>query len=198
MAEGSTEKPRRLKLVVALFEGGLAVTALAFGCLLKRPVWEQLAGAPRDFGYGLLATAPLALFLWLAIRRPVGPLKSLMELTTGVVMPLFVGYTLAELALVACLAGLGEEMFFRGLVQEAIAEHAGPWLGLAIASVVFGLLHALSITYAALATAIGLFLGAICLATGNLVAAIVAHAAYDFLALWYLLRVHAAKSEGAR
>lgn len=197
MSRGGASNLRRMKLIVVLFEGGLGLVALAFGFLLKRPVWDQLAGGPRDFVFGLLATAPPALFLWLAVRYPIGPLKPLLDLMTNVVTPLFNGFTLPDLALIALLAGLSEEMFFRGLAQEAIAEHAGPGLGLAIASLLFGLTHALSLTYAALAAAIGLYLGAIYLATGNLIAVIVAHAAYDLLALWYLRRIHDARGQEA-
>ncbi len=170
------------------FEGGLVAVSLLASLALRQTVFEQLLGPPRDFFWGMAATAPLALALVGAVRYPVGPLRGLYEIIRRDVSPLFAGFSIAEFALVSLMAGLGEEMFFRGLIQQAIVEHASPWLGVAIASLVFGLLHALSLTYAALAAAIGAYFGILTLATGNLIAAIVAHAAYDFFALWYLCR----------
>jgi len=58
-----------------------------------------------------------------------------------------------------------------------------------IASVLFGLFHPITPTYAALAAAIGLYLGWLWLACGNLLTPIVTHALYDFLALAYLVKL---------
>src|SRR5262249_54526611 len=66
-------------------------------------------------------------------------------------------------------------------------NHAGPWLGLAAASVLFGLLHAVTPTYAVLATLMGGYLGGLWMATGNILAPIIVHALYDFVVLYYLL-----------
>jgi membrane protease YdiL (CAAX protease family) len=57
-----------------------------------------------------------------------------------------------------------------------------------LASLVFGLLHALTATYAVLATFMGVYLGAVWLGTGNLLVVVLAHALYDFAALVYLTR----------
>ena len=86
-------------------------------------------------------------------------------------------------------AGVGEEMLFRGVVQAVLDRWWGPWAALPVASLFFGLLHALTPTYAVLATLAGLYLGGVWLLTGNLLVVIVAHAFYDLIALVYLLRV---------
>jgi membrane protease YdiL (CAAX protease family) len=52
----------------------------------------------------------------------------------------------------------------------------------------FGLAHPMSTTYVVLATVVGVYLGGLLLVTDNLLAPIVAHAAYDFVALVYLVR----------
>ena len=105
------------------------------------------------------------------------------------VVPLFRDCSLVELAVISLVAGIGEEMLFRGLIQGA----AGRWIespavGLVLASVVFGLAHPLTRAYIVLAGVIGAYLGGLWLATDNLLAPIVAHALYDFLALVYLVR----------
>jgi membrane protease YdiL (CAAX protease family) len=66
------------------------------------------------------------------------------------------------------------------------------WLGIrwgwSAASVLFGLLHPITPGYIVLATLLGAYLGAIWIYNGNLLSVMVAHAVYDFVALWYLLR----------
>jgi membrane protease YdiL (CAAX protease family) len=59
-------------------------------------------------------------------------------------------------------------------------------IGLVITSLLFGLAHALSKLYFLFAVAVGAFLG--WLAFRDLVAPMVAHGLYDFLALVYLSR----------
>jgi uncharacterized protein len=61
------------------------------------------------------------------------------------------------------------------------------------ASMVFGLLHAVTITYAVLAALVGAYLGWLALATDSLVGPIIAHSLYDFLALVYLIHTISAK-----
>jgi membrane protease YdiL (CAAX protease family) len=57
-----------------------------------------------------------------------------------------------------------------------------------IASILFGLCHWLSATYALMATAMGVLLGLLMLTTNSLLAPIAMHTIYDFLALLYLVR----------
>jgi len=59
---------------------------------------------------------------------------------------------------------------------------------LAIASIVFGLAHPMSVTYAVLAGAIGVYWGWLLMASENLLVPIVTHTAYDFVAIVYLTR----------
>ena len=102
--------------------------------------------------------------------------------------------------MIATLAGLGEEMLFRGVVQGAIAHRldgeAGMWIALLVAGVLFGLGHCITVTYALLAGLIGIYLGAIWRLTDNLLVPIIAHAAYDFAALVYLVRIRKGKPPG--
>jgi membrane protease YdiL (CAAX protease family) len=105
---------------------------------------------------------------------------------------LFADLSMMQLALISLLAGFGEELLFRGVLQSALGDRIGPpwgiWMGLLVASVIFGMCHWLTSTYALLATLIGIYLGALLLLTGNLIAPIVTHALYDFVALVYMVR----------
>ena len=62
------------------------------------------------------------------------------------------------------------------------------WGALALASVLFGVLHAMTVVYAVLAVLAGLYLGWLWQATGNLLVPVVCHALSDFLVLLVLLR----------
>ncbi len=53
----------------------------------------------------------------------------------------------------------------------------------------FGLAHAISPTYAVAAAVVGVYLGAIFLLSGNLLVSVVAHGAYDLVALRILVRL---------
>jgi membrane protease YdiL (CAAX protease family) len=99
------------------------------------------------------------------------------------IRPLFAPCTLLDLALLSLLAGFGEEVLFRGLIQGALTAWWGPGPALAAASLLFGLCHAVNGAYAVLATVMGGYLGWLFLASENLLVVIVAHALYDFIAL---------------
>ncbi|MCG8584479.1 MAG: CPBP family intramembrane metalloprotease, partial [Pirellulales bacterium] len=91
-------------------------------------------------------------------------------------------------AVISVLAGLGEELLFRALLQSALIDWLGVWPGILVAGLLFGLAHPLSRTYIVVAAAIGIYLGWLFAATSNLLVPIIAHALYDFIALVYLSR----------
>ena len=100
------------------------------------------------------------------------------------VFPFFRRASVPDLLGVAALAGLGEELFFRGVLQDE--------LGIWIASAIFGLPHGPSRELwplAVWATGMGVFLGALYQASGNLFVPALAHALYDGAALIYVRRV---------
>jgi len=197
--QDETERSSNVTGVAGLFEGGLAVLALAIGHIVGHSplstvplTAEGLPNNGQALLWGLLAAVPMVAGLFAMDWIPLGALVRLKRLVQKLVMPLFRDATTAELALVAVLAGIGEELLFRGLLQDALAVSiggtAGMWIGLSVAAAVFGLAHAVTRTYAVLATAVGVYLGWLFLATGNLIAPMVAHAVYDFVALVYLVK----------
>jgi membrane protease YdiL (CAAX protease family) len=93
-----------------------------------------------------------------------------------------------DLALLSLVAGIGEELLCRGVLQPVLGRWLGPAFGLAAASLLFGLLHPVSWLYIVLAGLLGAYLGFLYLATGNLLGPIVAHALYDFVVLVYIVR----------
>jgi len=109
--------------------------------------------------------------------------SSVLSLLGGTFKPV-VG-VLTALALGAA-AGLGEEMLFRGVLQFELGARTGSEiLAVAITSIVFGALHAVTPLYAGLAALASVYFGWLYLATGNLVVPIITHAFYDWAALLY-------------
>jgi hypothetical protein len=95
------------------------------------------------------------------------------------------------LALISVLAGFGEEMLFRGLLQSLFTQWLGFWFGVLIANLFFGLAHLITPAYAVIATLMGVYLGCLWVGSDNLLTPIVAHAVYDFLALVYVVKLRA-------
>ena len=141
----------------------------------------------------MAATGPLLILAWGCLKCPLPALRRLIAVVDQLLSPLFRGCRVWELAVISAVAGLGEELLFRAVLQEAVAGWlggpVGTWVGLAAASLLFGLMHPITKTYALLATLIGLYLGWLWIETGNLLVPVTAHALYDFLALVYLTRI---------
>ena len=139
---------------------GLRRGAISPGLFFDPATWW------RDLAAGLGMAASL-LALWAAGRRWLAAARELERRVAEMLGPI----ERAEALGLAFLSGVGEEIFFRGAVQQAWG-----WL---VAAALFAVLHTgpgralkLWTVFAALA---GLALGAVTLATGNLLAAIVAH-----------------------
>jgi membrane protease YdiL (CAAX protease family) len=177
-----------ITLVGAAIEGGLALLAVALGWLLGPAPLETFAWTGAGLGWGLLAALPMLAVFLLVYHFP-GPLfRPVKEFTAEAIVPLLAPCNLFELFVIAFLAGLGEEMLFRGVLQAVFAQEMPFVWALLLASVLFGLLHAITLGYALLATLLGAYLGLVWVWTGNLLAPVVAHFLYDFVALVYLLR----------
>jgi uncharacterized protein len=183
---------KHFPVVAAFVEGSLLPVAIGLGWLVGTRPLATLHLNWHDALLGLAATLPLLVLLWLGLKCPWRPLAEIKRITNDMLLPLFESCGLLDLAVIATLAGIGEETLFRGMLQAALANEIGGlrglWLGLFAASVLFGLLHAITPAYAAWAALTGLYLGGLWLATGNLLAPIIAHAAYDFLAIAYLMK----------
>jgi membrane protease YdiL (CAAX protease family) len=175
-------------LLAILVEGGLLVLATVLGWAFDKPPLHVMTWNATGVLEGVAAALPMVAVFFLTQRWPVGPLRRLRRFAEEVVRPVLGPCTVIDLLGISVLAGLGEEMFFRGTMQGVLSVWLDWRLALVVASVVFGLLHAVTFTYAALATLAGLYLGLAAHYTDNLLVAVVAHALYDFLVLLWLLR----------
>ena len=193
MEENQFPSPRNLAIMAVVFEGGLGLLAVGLGWLIGCPPLALIRWTPAGVVWGLAAVLPLLVMLLLCVRVPLWPCTDITRVVDTFLVPMFRQVGLLELAGISMVAGLGEEMLFRGLIQEGlsgwIGGRLGVWTGLAVASILFGLVHPVTLAYAIFAALMGLYLGWLWIATGNLLVPIVAHAVYDFLALAYIVKI---------
>ena len=169
---------------------------LAF--FIGQPLFGDLRWCLRDLWVGIFASLPLlALFFWL-LHSSLPTLERLDEFLETHVRTIFETWPMWQLAVISLLAGVCEEVFFRSVIQGGLARHIGTIPALALASVIFGVFHLVTKTYALIATLIGAYLGILWIVVGNLLAPIVTHAVYDFVALAYFLRAHVRQRRVAR
>ena len=173
--------PARFLPIVIFGEGILLVVAVVWAHLIDLPLtpgpWATgvAAGLAAALALGVLN---LALLRW---RSNPWPGEALRFICRVVVHPLFEHVRVWHILLVSVMAGLAEELLFRGVLQ--------PIVGLPAASLLFGAVHVGGrgfLGYGIWAACIGAFLGWLMNVTGGLTAPVVAHAAYDALALAYV------------
>ncbi len=173
------DRERFLRLAIP-FEAGLVPLAVALAWLLGGSLNDSLRRPGPGLFWGIVATVPPLICLVVIRAIPWRPLRRVGEFLRGVLGPALSQCSLMELAWVALLAGLGEELLFRGALQ--------PFLGLPLASLLFALAHCITPTYALLTGLMGLYLGWLAKATGNLWVPITTHALYDLIAFLVVIR----------
>lgn len=200
----------RTATATLLFEGGVGVAAVLIGVWVgvapaasmliapesgDKPLWLHNLSA---IGWGIAATVPLVAGLLLIERIRWRPLERMNRFMDRIVVPLFRPMSLGQLAIIAAAAGIGEELMFRGVIQTGLNLWWGPtwgtWTALLVASLAFGLAHPITLAYTVAAAVVGVYLGGLYLWTGNILAPIVTHGLYDFLALVYLCRLRLSES----
>lgn len=83
------------------------------------------------------------------------------------------------------VAGVGEELLFRGVLQYELSSRFGTGVAIATSSIIFGGLHAVTPVYGLLATIASIYFGLLYEIGDNLGIAIVCHGVYDVLALFW-------------
>jgi membrane protease YdiL (CAAX protease family) len=181
---------RRLFLYGLVFELGLGAIGLLGGVLTGVSASATIRLETRAVFLGLVATVPLLVFFALSWRSSRAELRAIRTQLERLLPRLLGGLGeqrwLGVLAL-AIAAGIGEELLFRGFLQGTLENALGATFGLLAASIVFGLVHAITPTYATIATLMGLYLGLMWRWSGNLFVPITIHAAYDAAVIAYVL-----------
>jgi membrane protease YdiL (CAAX protease family) len=186
VVDGGRRDSVRILLFAFLGEGALLLIGLLWMLWRDLPfAWSDASRVPiaQATAFGLLTACGLAAiqFVLLRVAPERGPVRALRRLYRELLFPLFRASTPVEIIVISVLAGIGEEVLFRGAMQ--------PEWGLVATSLVFGLFHIggrLTMALGIWAACTGALLGWLTIATGGLLAPIVAHITYDALALSYL------------
>ena len=189
----------KLGLIV---EGGLLGLALLLGwfgfCDDRQPLnelnWE--IGA-RSILWGSVATFPMLLYLVVFHYWQPKFFEPMREFVATQLKPVFQRSTAFEFLLLSLLAGLSEELLFRWCLQGGITSlletqfgiSVAVVVGLAVASILFGVCHWVNSAYGITATLIGFYLGAVMIWSGSWLVPAVAHALFDLVALVYISRL---------
>ncbi len=176
------------------FEAALIPVSVILGWIANISPFAYLHFSESAIAYGVIGTMPLFL-LFLAMEQmqtePVVKIKNVLLETLG---PSLHRYHWTDLLILASIAGLSEELLFRGVIQPWIEASWGMTVGLIGSNIIFGLAHAVTPLYAVLATFVGIYLS-LSLDYGgdrNLLVPIVIHGLYDFLAFVALMRAYRA------
>ncbi len=179
---------RRHPLAGALIlQVAVVALALVLAWLFGLAPWHRLHWSGEILAWSLLATLPLVAMLLVFPLVRWNWVREISQLIEQLILPLFSNAPAGSVVLVAVLAGVGEEFLFRGVIQDGLAIHLGPVPGLILASLLFGLAHAVTPAYFLIASLMGAYLGWLYLHSGNLLLPIVVHALYDWIAIRFYL-----------
>ncbi len=172
-------------------EGGLAFFSLLVGWFFGFSPIRTIEWNLYPVVWGVGATIPLLSLYVVLDRLPIAAFRKIRRLVKTFVRFFFRRCSFLQIVLICTLAGLGEEMFFRGLLQDGLGTWIGGTtgivVGILVSALIFGLAHWITNTYAVLTFFMGLYFSLLFLATGNLLAPIIAHALYDYYVIRFLL-----------
>lgn len=153
--------------------------------------WWNYPAILKSTGIGAAVGIALALAMQLVSLLPIRSIQKLDRMVQSQLRTLLGPMSTPELLLLSFSAGIGEELFFRGLIQGWwMSQYQNPSMvqalpGIVISAVCFGFAHPLSKTYIALATFAGLLFSLLYWVTNDLLACVLAHAIYDAIICVY-------------
>ncbi|MEQ1636267.1 MAG: CPBP family intramembrane glutamic endopeptidase [Methylococcales bacterium] len=173
-----------------IFEASLVIVAYLLGWIADIDPFAALTFSEPAIMYGLLGTIPLILMFLALQNAPIKSLQTIRKLLIDTLVVRLIGLHWTDLFILSAIAGVAEEILFRGVLQPWLEVIWGLQAGLWVSSFIFGLVHAITPIYALLATLVSVYLG-LSLDYGetrNLLTPIVIHGLYDFLA--FLMIIH--------
>jgi membrane protease YdiL (CAAX protease family) len=176
------------------FEASLILVAIVLGWFSGINPFETLHFSELSIAYGMIGTAPLFLMYLTLERIPMEPVVKIRRLLLDTLGPGLIRYHWTDLLILAAIAGVSEEVVFRGVIQPWMESKWGITTALLGSNIVFGLAHALTPLYFILAGLVGIYLG-LAMDYGeerNLLTPIIIHGLYDFLAFIALMRAYRA------
>ncbi len=166
----------------------MGVAAIVLGWLIGTPLLPQISPSFDAALLGVIATLPLALFLWWFSNTQNPTLAAFRHSQVKFFSEIGFEFTPSRIIVMAVVAGVSEEFLFRGVIQSWIGGFAPIAVALIASNIIFGLLHMRTVLYAVIAGLVGVYLGVVYIYTDSLLAPVITHGLYDYVALVYTKR----------
>jgi hypothetical protein len=176
----------------------MGLGAYGLGFLLDRPLGAQLSWTLGGAIFGLGAVAPLTVLLWLFSRTKIPALARFRQSQIQFYAEVGFEFTPRRILAMAAVAGVAEELMFRGVLQSWLAGFAPLMIAIVAPNIIFGLLHMRTLLFGLIAGCVGVYLGALFALSGNMLVPIITHGVYDLIALEYTRRAIRAWREKQR
>ena len=176
-AEGETAlfEPRRFLIWGLLYEFATIPLAFLIAWIFSVDIGARWHTTWDGALFGLGATIPLFLLFLVLYLYPVGPLRTMYDFLHQALGDWLRQAGWYELAALAALAGIGEELLFRGVLE--------PLIGFWLSNVLFALMHSVTPFYVVMAFLASCYMSGVLHYSQNLLAPVITHGLYDFLAL---------------
>jgi len=188
-AEVSSKPPYLYIIVLAVLEGFGLITGIMFLGIFRRKMTLKDLGFIKVTPIWILKSALVAILM----IPVVGLIAAFIQWILGIplnnpqlefLIPDDFSYASTGVMLVVAgfLVPLAEELFFRGVLYQALRKHFGVWIGIIASSIVFGALHG-DISIAGATFVMGLVLAYFFEATGSIWPSVVIHSLNNSLKL---------------
>ncbi len=169
-----------------VFESSLAFLALLFSYQMDIFIINNLYWNSQHFIFSIGMSGVLFIISLGMYHAPFHFVTKIRVALSHRLDSIFKDISLLKISLVSLAAGLGEEFFFRGFLQEYFYNSIGTWPALLVSNFLFGLAHwKIAPLYSLFAGFLGVLLGLSMIYTDNLLVPVIIHTLYDFIALYY-------------
>lgn len=169
--------------LTAIIGASLIPLALIIAAALSVDLAPQFVGGLGAILWGAAASAPLLLLLRAFLHTQWRPLAKFRQSQLEFFNSIGFRITTRRAIMLAIIAGLSEELLFRGALQTYIARGHSVVYALILPNILFGALHARTPLYAIIAGFVGFYLGVCFAVADSLITPIITHSLYDFVAL---------------
>lgn len=189
--------PRRVVAVI-LLESIYGCSGVAVAWFFKGSIWFAFGtglfsgeSLYKEFVLGIMAVVPLLFSIVIVNRFTLN--ERVLKITRTSVLYIF-GKDFRPLTVGSCalclavVAGVGEEMFFRAMLQEELSVRISEPAGFFLSALLFGVMHAISFEYAFLAALAGMYFSWLYIVRGrSILVGAISHTLYD----WFVfMRFH--------
>ncbi|GFO71575.1 uncharacterized protein BJAS_P1185 [Bathymodiolus japonicus methanotrophic gill symbiont] len=177
------------------FKSALVLVAIVLGWMVDINPFEFIIFNEQVVINGIVGTLPLCLIFIALNQLQLDSLQKIRQVLHQTLGPSLHKHHWADLFVLATIAGISEEILFRGVIQPWMENSWGMMAGILVSSIIFGLVHAVTILYFVLATAVSIYLGLYLDydSSRNLLTPIIIHSVYDFFA--FVLILHSYRLE---